>query len=446
MSSSDTRYAEQIVATVSQPIVVLTGDLEVEMVNEAFCRAFAVTAEETEKRRLYDLGNGQWNIPELRRLLQEVLSEQEAVHDYRVAHDFEQLGERIMLLNARRMHRPERGDRIVLAINDITESERQRDEIEGRREFGEKLIDSVREGLLILDWDLCVRSANQPFYEQFDVTPEETEGRKIYELGNGQWNIPDLREVLERILPEEWSFDDYEVEHDFEGLGRRTMMLNGRRLDHLDLIILAIRDVTERRKHERRQQVFMAELQHRVKNILNNVRALANQTRRRNDTLDGFFDAFMSRVAALGRAQDLLLKSPEDEVELAKIVRVELEAVGAERGVSYTADGPFLCLSPHNAQALAMAVHELATNAGKYGALKSGGRVAVTWRVERNGGNVHFHWRETGVEIDELTPIRGFGAEIIKRSVPHMLDGTSEFTLHSDGAECRIVFPLPKDD
>lgn len=74
----------------------------------------------------------------------------------------------------------------------------------------------MREGLLVLDWNLCVHSANQSFYEQFKVTPEETEGRMVYELGNGQWNIPELREALEKILPEKSSFDDYEVEHEFE--------------------------------------------------------------------------------------------------------------------------------------------------------------------------------------------------------------------------------------
>ena len=444
MNGSDQTYSANILATVSQPIMVLTGSLEVENVNRAFCDTFAVSEDETRCRMLYDLGNGQWDIPDLRRLLQDVLREHNAVTDFRVEHEFESIGKRVMLLNARRMERAGE-DRIVLAINDITERERQRHELEGRREFAEKLIDSIREGLLVLDWDLRVQSANKSFYDKFQVSPEETEGRLIYELGNGQWDIPELREALEKILPQKWAFDDYEVEHEFEGLGRRIMYLNARRLDHLDLIILAIRDVTEQREHERRQHVFMRELQHRVKNILSNVRSLANQTRRNSTDLGGFFTAFGPRLAALSRAQDLLLKSPDEDVEFAEIVRVELEAVGAERGKTYFADGPILKLPPRDTQAVAMALHELATNAGKYGALKvKGGHIDISWQFDRNG-EFSFHWLEHGASITEThNNRRGFGSDIIEHSVPHMLGGTSEYTLHRDGAECRIVFPLQK--
>jgi len=444
MSRSDERYAQQILATVSQPIVVLTAALEVETVNDAFCTAFDVTSEETENRQIYDLGNRQWDIPDLRRLLHEVLSERNAVWDYRVEHTFEQIGARTMLLNARRMARDDGDDRIVLTIGDITEKERQRHEIVGRQEFAEKLIDSIRESLIVLDWDLRVHSANQSFYNQFRVAPDETEGQMIYDLGNGQWDIPELREALEKILPQEWAFNDYEVEHEFEGIGRRVMLLNGRKLDHLDKIILAIRDITDRRDHERRQQAFMGELQHRIKNLLSNVRSLARQTRRRSSDLDSFLDAFMPRLDALSRAQDLLLKSPDDKGDLADIVRTELDAVGAEEGRTYSAEGPALLLSPRDTQAIAMAIHELATNAGKYGALRgNGGTIRVEWHIDRSAREIRFRWRELGVRVEAGETGGGFGSEVITKSVPHMLGGTSELDLHADGAECRITFPLP---
>src|SRR3546814_683701 len=153
-----------------------------------------------------------------------------------------------MILNARHMAGgggPD--DRILLAIADITEQERARFELEGAKEFAEKLVDAVRDPLLVLDCDLRVKSANTPFYETFQVQPDETVGRLVYELGNGQWNIPRLRELLEDVLPDNNAFDDYLVEHGFEEIGRRIMLLNGRRLDHLDLIVLAIEDITARR-------------------------------------------------------------------------------------------------------------------------------------------------------------------------------------------------------
>jgi PAS domain-containing protein len=134
---------------------------------------------------------------------------------------------------------------ILLAITDVTELEQARYELEGQKEYAEKLSDSVREAMIVLGWDLRVKHANKTFYELFQARPEETEGQMIYDLGNRQWDIPRLRQLLEDILPNEWSFDDYEVDHVFDTIGRRTMLLNARRLDHLNLILLAIRDVTE---------------------------------------------------------------------------------------------------------------------------------------------------------------------------------------------------------
>jgi PAS domain S-box-containing protein len=114
--------------------------------------------------------------------------------------------------------------------------------------YAESIIDTVRDPLLVLDADLRVRSASRSFYEDFGVKPEETEGRLVYELGNGQWDIPELRTLLETILPENDSFRDFEVTQTFEGIGRRRMLLNARKVrepgNHSQLILLAIEDIT----------------------------------------------------------------------------------------------------------------------------------------------------------------------------------------------------------
>jgi PAS domain-containing protein len=119
------------------------------------------------------------------------------------------------------------------------------------KEFAEMIVDSVREGLLVLDLDLRVEAANQSFYDHFHVKPYETVGRLVYDLGGGQWDIPELRRLLEEILPERKVMDDYEVTYDFEGLGEREMLLNARQVDDHELILLAIEDVTERRETAR---------------------------------------------------------------------------------------------------------------------------------------------------------------------------------------------------
>jgi signal transduction histidine kinase len=121
---------------------------------------------------------------------------------------------------------------------------------EDKSEFARHIFDTVREPLLALSADLSVWLANKSFYRTFKVSPEHTQGRRIYDLGNGQWNIPRLRELLEEIVPHDESFDDFEVDHDFESIGRKQMLLNARKINGGRLILLAIEDVTERRRME----------------------------------------------------------------------------------------------------------------------------------------------------------------------------------------------------
>jgi chemotaxis protein methyltransferase CheR len=117
------------------------------------------------------------------------------------------------------------------------------------------ILSSIREPLLVLDADLKVVDANPSFYKVFCLKPEETEGALIYDLGNGQWNIPRLRELLEQALPENSTYNDFEVEHEFESIGPKIMHLNARRIyreaNHAPLILLAIEDVTEREYYKR---------------------------------------------------------------------------------------------------------------------------------------------------------------------------------------------------
>ena len=125
--------------------------------------------------------------------------------------------------------------------------------VEDIQNYAQNIVDTVREPLLILDATLRVRSANRAFYQTFHVSPAETEGRLIYELGNGQWDIPDLRTLLEDIVPKSSVFDDFELEHTFPAIGRRVMLLNARKLQaghHGELLVLAMEDVTARKRAE----------------------------------------------------------------------------------------------------------------------------------------------------------------------------------------------------
>ena len=158
--------------------------------------------------------------------------------------------------------------------------------IEDAQTLAEAIVDTIHEPLIVLDGGLRVLAASRAFYEIFRVDPQHTMGCRLYDLGDGQWNIPALRLLLETIIPEKTAMDGFEVEHDFPGVGRRTMLLNARKVIYEtsadSTILLAFTDITARRLVERdladllehteellrQKQVLLQEMQHRVANSL----------------------------------------------------------------------------------------------------------------------------------------------------------------------------------
>ena len=149
--------------------------------------------------------------------------------------------------------------------NNARDSRQTQRQLQEALNYAENIVSTVREPLIVLDGGLQIISANQSFYRVFSVTPDETEGKLIYEVGDGHWNIPKLRELLENILPKNTSFENYEVEHEFPGLGRKKMLLNARRIHNGGVkpqkILLAIEDVTERKSMEK--EITTSELRYR---------------------------------------------------------------------------------------------------------------------------------------------------------------------------------------
>ena len=140
-------------------------------------------------------------------------------------------------------------------VAEETERKRVGKTVRKAEEYTESIMQTVREPLLVLDSDRRVISANRAFYQTFQVTPREVEGKVLYDLGNRQWDIPKLRKLLEEILPKSTVFLDFEIEHEFETLGRRIMVLNARRIYHetkrMQMILLAIEDITEQKRAEK---------------------------------------------------------------------------------------------------------------------------------------------------------------------------------------------------
>ena len=144
------------------------------------------------------------------------------------------------------------------------EQKKEQEKIKEAKEYAESIIDTIREPLIVLNNKLNVISANNSFYKIFKVSKKETIGKKIYNLGNRQWDIPKLRRLLEEILPEKTIFDNFEVEHEFQKIGKRTMILNARRIPpppaQPERILLAIENITEKKKAQEKVKERTAEL------------------------------------------------------------------------------------------------------------------------------------------------------------------------------------------
>jgi two-component system, chemotaxis family, CheB/CheR fusion protein len=153
---------------------------------------------------------------------------------------------------------------VVLTFVDVTALKQAEQLATEAQDYAMSIVDTVREPLVVLDVNLRVKSASKAFFDKFAVSAEETLSKSLYDLGDRQWDIPDLRKLLTEVLPESKKIEDYEVEHEFPTLGRRTMLLNSRRVEQRDgkepLLLLAIEDVTERKRAEETLRTHAEEL------------------------------------------------------------------------------------------------------------------------------------------------------------------------------------------
>ncbi|MEO8361735.1 MAG: PAS domain-containing protein, partial [Vicinamibacteria bacterium] len=239
-------------------------------------------------------------------------------------------------------------DGVVVVVVDI-------DLLKRAHNYTESIVATVREPLLVLDSDLRVRSASASFYSTYLVSPDETIGRNLYDLGNGQWNIKELRRVLEEILPQQNQVTDFEVEHHFDSIGTRTVRLNARRLvqlkEHDPLILLAIEDVTESKRQatalrqlasdlseaDRGKNEFLAMLAHELRNplapILNAVEILQVPEVREEDTVPAF--AMLTRqLKQMVRLVDDLMDVSRISLGKIDLRRERLDLTSIVRGVA----------------------------------------------------------------------------------------------------------------
>ena len=265
-------------------------------------------------------------------------------------------------------------------------------DIEDARALAQAIVDTVREPLLVLDGDLRVLAVSRSYYLTFRVNRQDVLGRPLYALGDGQWQIPALRTLLEKIIPERAAMDAFEVEHEFPTIGRRVMLLNARAVFYADhsqtTLLLAFEDVTARRgiEHEkadllrrteellRQKDVLLRELEHRVANslqIIASILMLKARTVTSEETRQHLQDAHQ-RVMALAAVQGHLHKSERhDLIEVAPYLARLCESlaasmIGDRRPISLQVLGNGGTIKSAKAVSLGLIVTELVINALKH--------------------------------------------------------------------------------
>ncbi len=247
------RDLANLLESISIPLVMVGRDLRIRRFTRAIEPMLNLIPSDLG-RSITDL-QSQMELPDLRRLLLDVMEGgNRKLRDIR-----DSLGRWYSLRVLPSVGTGGKIDGAVLMLIDIDAAKRGAD-------FAEAIVETVREPLVILNQNLQVVKANRTFYETFQAAPEETEARLIYDLGNGQWNIPKLRELLENILPSRSTFRDFEVTYDFEHVGRKAMLLNASEIFNPNAqarsILLAIEDITGRKRAEEALRTTNAELQH----------------------------------------------------------------------------------------------------------------------------------------------------------------------------------------
>jgi two-component sensor histidine kinase len=326
--------------------------------------------------------------------------------------------------------------------------------------LAQSIVDTVREPVVVLDKGLRVIAASRSFYSAFKVSPEDTQGRLLYALGDGQWDIPKLRVLLDKIIPEHGVMEDYEVEHEFPNLGHRTMRLNARQAFYEGgaetTILLGIEDVTERHILERQKDellrqkdVLLDEIQHRIANSLQIIAGIilmkANRVSSEETRL--LLQDTHDRVISIATVQQQLNASgiigPIEMLPYLTRLGDALASsmIGNDRPVTLKVVGTAGSLSSRQAESLGLITTELVMNALKHAFPSENmkGRINIAYDVE--GTNWKLSVADNGIGKPDgvfAQPKTGLGTGIIK-ALAHELNAKVETLSGSDGTIVSIT-------
>jgi PAS domain S-box-containing protein len=330
---------------------------------------------------------------------------------------------------------------------DITERMRADVELRDREARMRAIVNTVLDGIITIDDKGTIENFNPAAARAFGYSPEEAIGHNVKMLmaepfrtqhdsylknylDTGQGKAIGTRRELTAVRKDGSTFP--------MELAVSEIIVAGRRM-----FVGVVHDITRRRWNAERRAILMAELDHRVKNVLARVAMLTTSTRKGSTSIDEYVRSINGRIQAMADAHSLLSQSGWQNVGLGALVQKQLAPYATGSNVTIT--GPDIMLGAAEIQAVAMVLHELVTNAAKYGSLSvPNGRVCVTWNRQDldDGAKLVFEWRELGGPRVAVQASSGYGASLIRDLIPYELGGTVDLAFAPDGVNCKIEIAL----
>ncbi|MEN2990127.1 CheR family methyltransferase [Tistrella sp. BH-R2-4] len=298
------------------------------------------------------------------------------------------------------------------------------------------LFESTRIATIFLDRDLVIRTFTPAASSFFNLRMADI-GRPLTDLAS-QLDYPDLKRHISAVFSS-GEMIEHQLARDESGAHYLVRLIPYRGSDNrISGVVVTFVDVTTLAEAQDHQSVLISELNHRVKNMLAVVISIANRTLESAPDPKAFSEALIGRLHAMARAYGLLSRKSWSEVAMEDLIRQEMDPFGPDRTVT---EGPVIRLKPEQGLSLGMVIHELATNAAKYGALSiHGGRVEITWSADQE--HVHLNWAERDGPRVGSPEETGFGLRLVKGEIGYRLGGTVETFFAPDGLKVVISFPL----
>ncbi|HVC57693.1 MAG TPA: PAS domain S-box protein [Stellaceae bacterium] len=438
------RTQAEMLAQVSDAVISVDDEMRIIYMNAAAGRLYNLTTSDCLGRVLSTIYESRWPHPQEEAAAKIALRERgewrgQNVH---VRHDGRELNVESGITVLRNIAGQPTG--LLAVIRDVTERKQREDKVLVSEIRYRRLFEAAHDGVLILDLDTGKIVEANPFMTQLLGYPhDQLVGKELYQIGLLKDEVASQEMVRRLKRTNQVRYDDLPLETQRGEQKEVEVVANLYDENGRPVIQCNIRDITERKHTENHVKMLMAEVNHRAKNLLAVVQAIAQQTAKHGDAAT-FVSRFSERIGGLAAGQDLLVNNQWQGVEVSDLVEAQLAHFSDLIGTRVLVVGPAVQLTADAAQGIGMALHELATNAAKYGALSnSEGRVCITWQVtDDTKPRFSMSWLECGgPKIGALTRV-GFGQIVIGRMAEAAVQGVATINYEKTGLAWSLSTPL----